>query len=59
MDEDGTINLWLRAESDDGAVGQGFFTYAPGDEEYDEVLEHIGGLKPGENKPVPPWPDDE
>jgi hypothetical protein len=21
------------------------------------VLEHLGGLKPGETKPVPPWPD--
>ena len=58
MEDDGTIVLQLRAETGDGAVGEGLFTYAPGDDEYDEVLEHLGGLKPGQSKPVPPWPDE-
>lgn len=22
------------------------------------ILDHLGGLKPGERKPVPPFPDD-
>lgn len=57
MRADGTIVLQLRAETDDGAIGDGYFTYAPTDKDYDSVLEHLGGLKPGESKPVPPWPD--
>jgi hypothetical protein len=32
-------------------------TYAKGDPRYAEVLQHIGGLAPGENKAVPAWPD--
>ena len=27
-------------------------------EEYESTLRHIGGLKKGEIKPVPPWPDE-
>lgn len=27
----------------------------PGDPEYESFLEHIGGLKPGETKPLPVW----
>jgi len=57
MDENRTIALRLRAETEDGAEGEGYFTYAPTDEGYESVLRHIGGLEPGESKPVPPWPD--
>ena len=57
MDADRNIALRLRAETDDGAVGEGYFTYAPTDKDYESVLRHIGGLEPGESKPVPPWPD--
>jgi hypothetical protein len=58
MKEDGTIVLRLRAETDDGVVGEALFTYSPIDENYDSILQHLGGLNPGETKPVPPWPDD-
>lgn len=27
----------------------------PGDKEYESFLKHIGGLKPGETKPLPVW----
>jgi hypothetical protein len=57
MKPDGTIVLQLRATDDSGAVGDGLITYPPGDPRYAEVLKHLGGLKPGEEKPVPPWPD--
>lgn len=57
MKEDGTIILRLRAETDDGAVGETLLTYSPTDKDYEAILQHLGGLKPGENKPVPPWPD--
>jgi hypothetical protein len=58
MQEDRTIALRLRAESDDGATGEGYFTYAPGDPDYDAVRQHVGGLEPGQSKPVPPWADE-
>jgi hypothetical protein len=57
MKPDGTIVLQLRATDDSGAIGDGLITYLPGDPRYAEVLKHLGGLKPGESKPVPPWPD--
>lgn len=58
MNEDGTIVLQLRAEAGDGTVGDALVTYAPGDAGYNEVLEHLGGLAPGQSKPVPPWPSE-
>lgn len=33
-------------------------TYPPSHPEYKKVLDHVGGLVPGETKLVPPWPDD-
>ncbi len=56
MLDDGTIVLTLRAEGD-GVVGDGQVTYGPDDEHYEEVLKHLGGLRPGQKKPVPPWPE--
>lgn len=57
MNDDGTLVLRLRAEAEDGTVGEGFFTYAPGDPDYESVLKHLGGMKPGESRAVPPWDD--
>jgi hypothetical protein len=57
MKPDGTIVLQLRAtDPASGAIGDAQFEYPPGHPHYEEVLKHIGGLKPGEEKPVPPWP---
>ena len=58
MEADGTLVLWLRAES--GAiVGHGTMTVRPGDPHYEDYKRHIGGIAPGETKPVPAWPDEE
>ncbi len=57
MSNDGTITLRLRAEGPGGAIGDGNITYKRGDPQYEEVLHHVGGLKPGETKLVPPWKD--
>ena len=58
MEADGTLLLQLRAEDpSSGAVGQGFFRYTPDHPKYDAKLKHIGGLKPCQEAPVPPWPD--
>lgn len=57
MEDDGTLVLDLRAEEDGGLVGHGRVTYAPDDPHYQEVLDHLGGLEPGQEKPVRPWED--
>jgi hypothetical protein len=56
MSPDGTITLQLRAEGAGGIVGDAVFVYKPGDKMYAEIKQHIGDIKPGETKPVPPWP---
>ena len=56
MTADGTIVLDLRADGPGGAIGHGRLTYAKGQKDYESVLKHLGGLKPGEIKLVPPWP---
>jgi hypothetical protein len=56
MARDGTITLRLRAEGR-GMTGDGTLIYKRGDARYDEVERHIGGIKPGQTKPVPPWKD--
>ncbi|MGE0746794.1 MAG: hypothetical protein AB7K86_16175 [Rhodospirillales bacterium] len=57
MAPDGTLVLDLRAVSGGGAVGHGRFVYRPADRDYRMVVDHLGGIRPGETKPVPPWPD--
>lgn len=58
MKADGTIVLDLRAEDPSGrAMGDARVVYPRGHREYAKILDHLGGLKPGESKPVPPWPD--
>jgi hypothetical protein len=58
MTEDGTITLHLRAEGP-GIIGHGQLVYSKDNKDYADVLQHLGGLKPGESKLVPPWPDKE
>jgi hypothetical protein len=57
MEEDGTIVLQLRAESPGGQRGDALFRYPFGHPEYQNVLQHLGGLEKGQDKPVPPWKD--
>jgi|HubBroStandDraft_5_1064220.scaffolds.fasta_scaffold648411_1 hypothetical protein len=54
---DGTIHMELHFRMPGGGWADGARDYKPGDPYYDEVLRHIGGLKPGETKLVRPWPD--
>ncbi len=55
MRPDGTIVLDLRAAQPGGAIGDAQLTYAPSHRDYQMILKHLGGLKPGEVKPVPPF----
>ena len=57
MEANGNILLRLRAEAEDGSIGDAMFRYSPDSPEYTDILRHLGGLKPGESKLVPPWPD--
>ena len=54
MTEDGTITLRLRSLPP-GPIAEGTMSYRPGDPQYEEVKRHLGGIKPGEAKPVRPW----
>ena len=55
MEPDGTVILDLVARTG-GVVGQGRLTYPPGHPDRAAILRHLGGLRPGEVKPVPPFP---
>lgn len=57
MKEDGTIVLDLRVEGLDGSIGDARVVYPPSHGEYQRILAHLGGLRPGETKDVRPWPD--
>lgn len=57
MEKDGTIILQLRAESHGGPVGDALLRYPPNHPEYNNVLQHLGGLEKGQEKLVPPWKD--
>jgi hypothetical protein len=54
MTEDGVITLQLRSLPP-GPRAEGALTYAPDDPQYEEIKQHLGGIAPGEFKPVPPW----
>ena len=54
MTEDGTITRRLRSLPP-GPIAEGTMSYRPGDPRYEEIKRHLGGIKPGETKPVRPW----
>ncbi|SRR5579885_1808689 len=56
MDKHKTIHLRLRRSGT--ANVDGTIEYKKESEYYKDVLEHLGGLKPGQVKLVPPFPDD-
>jgi hypothetical protein len=56
MLEDGTILVGVPGPGS-GDRAQAVLTLRPGDTQYQPLFEHVGGLKAGETKPIPPWPD--
>ncbi len=54
MDSDGVITMRVRSLPP-GPVAEGELRYAPADPDYQEIVAHLGGIRPGESKPVPPW----
>lgn len=55
MDED-TIKIELRSTAD-GKPAEGTQIYKRGDRGFDNLLRHLGGMRPGETKEVRPWKD--
>jgi hypothetical protein len=57
MEADGTIVLRLIARDPGGARGEASMRYPPSHPDYAAILHHVGPLRPGEERPVAPWPD--
>jgi hypothetical protein len=55
MRADRTLVVEVQIKQD-GVISGGSKRYRPGDPHYGEVIDHIGGIKPGETKLVPEWP---
>ncbi|MBK8090787.1 MAG: hypothetical protein IPK32_01985 [Verrucomicrobiaceae bacterium] len=56
MDADRMITVMLRAEDGHGMAGDAAFFMNTDHKDYDETIQHVGGLKPGQSKPYPAWP---
>jgi len=56
MKPDGTIVIDIYGGPETN-YALGHVEYRPTDPNYGPVLDHLGGLKPGERKGVPPWPE--
>ncbi len=56
MLENGTILIGVRGPAPDSPL-QAVLMIEPGDTNYQQIIDHVGGLKPGETKSIPPWPD--
>jgi hypothetical protein len=54
MAADGTITLQLRSLWPD-PIAESELVFAPDDPQYEEIKHHLGGITPGESKPVPPF----
>jgi hypothetical protein len=56
MQDDGTLEMSLRAVAADGTIGEAMMVVAPKDARYADMVKHLGGIKPGQGKPIPPFP---
>lgn len=54
MSPDGTITLQLRSLWPD-PIAETQLVFALDDPQYADIKRHLGGIEPGETKPVPPW----
>ena len=57
METHGKLTLSLKYRPSSGGIGEFKLTLLPGDKDYQTMLAHIGGIAPGETKPVPPFDD--
>ena len=57
MAADGTLTLDLEARGCNGEIGHARLVYPVTDPRYRDILAHVGDIRPGESRPVRPWPD--
>lgn len=57
MKEDGTIRVVYKTQGTIGLGASVVIEYKPTDDEYQKIIDQVGGLKVGESKRVPPEPD--
>lgn len=55
MAEDRTITIDVASREKNGPIAHGHFIYPVGHKQYQEILDHVGELDPGQVKPVKPW----
>lgn len=55
MLDDGKILVGVPGPNDNDRA-EGVLVVEPGDSTYQRLIDHLGGLKPGETKLIPPWP---
>ena len=53
---DGTILVGVPGP-EPGSRARAVLMVEPGDMNYQSIIDHVGGLKPGETKSIPPWPE--
>jgi hypothetical protein len=56
MQPDGTLEMSLRTETDDGTIGEALLVIPRADPRYKDMVAHLGGIRPGEGRTIPPFP---
>jgi hypothetical protein len=56
MQPDGTLEMSLRTETQDGTIGEAFLVIPKDDPRYADMVKHLGGIGPGEGRTIPPFP---
>ncbi len=51
MQPDGTIKIYMGFRGEHGEMVDGFAEYKPDNPDYQDIINRLGGIKPGENKP--------
>lgn len=57
MEGNREVVMQLFTQENDDTLGQALFRYKPDHPQYNEIIEHLNGLNPGERKGVLPWPN--
>jgi hypothetical protein len=55
MRADGTLEMQLRTVAADGTIGESMLLVGPKDPRHAQMVKHLGGIKPGQGKPIPPF----
>ncbi len=50
MQPNGTLEMSLRTETQDGTIGEAFLVIPKGDPRYADMVKHLGGIKPGRER---------